>query len=83
MINMESLKHPGEVSTTYKKVKFNEIVEKAKKIAAEMLQKAEGFVKEGEAMIKGDGASWLRWLLVDGNHQSIFIGIYRFYGLDL
>lgn len=34
-------------------VKFNEIVEKAKKIAAEMLMKAKGFVKEGEQMIKG------------------------------
>ena len=79
----------------HKKVKFNEIVEKAKKIAAEMLMKAKGFVKEGEQMIKG-GPSW-RSVLGGWNSSIHFekgfelywfgfiaflVWIYSFSGLD-
>lgn len=40
-------------------VKFNEIVEKAKQFAMDMLKQAESYMKEGEAVVKGLGTDLL------------------------
>ncbi|CAK9106999.1 unnamed protein product [Durusdinium trenchii] len=53
-------------------MKFKEMVEKAKKIAADLLKQAEGFLKDGESMVKGVAGDALKHLdkIPGGNKVS-------------